>query len=328
MTVAPEAANAKIDDPFAAAFAIASKDDPPAAASAAPAAAASTTAADPAAADTAAAAGGAAAAGEGAGADSTDTSADGSETQPAGEGGTDAEATGGAEGSESEGNDVLARLAQLVKNQPAQATQPEPTQPAAPAQPEVLADIYSDEEKQVLAAYEKDWPDVARAEALKRKNEYRQLVDFVFRSIANELAPIVEVVRVVGERTHLSDLHQAAPDYETLRDGVIEWVKTQPAYLQPAYKHVIQQGTADEVADLVSRYKQATAQPAAATTPKGAAAAKPAASKPDTELPPAAKQAAAALAPVSSKRSAVVAPASPDDFEGAFASFAKELGSS
>lgn len=208
--------------------------------------------------------------------------------------------------------EILARFAALVKKaEPEKQEQPK----AAPKAQETP--IYTQEEEQFLQSYEKDWPDVAKAEALRRRSEYRQLVGYVFQEIAKEFKPILETVEVLSQRTHLSDLQSTVSDYEDVRDKVVEWVGKQPAYLQQAYNHVITHGTVEEVADLIDRYKKdtgASAKPAAAAT-----------TKKETELPPATKQAAAALAPVSSKRSAVVQAADPNDFEAAFASFADKL---
>jgi len=204
----------------------------------------------------------------------------------------------------------LARLAELVKQPPApKAAEPE-VQPA----PEPEADIYSADEKTLLAEYEKDWPDVAKAEALRRRGEYRDLVNHVFREVAKELGPLSQTLKTLAERTHLNDLHEKVEDYDDVRDKVIDWVNNQPTYLQNAYKHVIQHGTPDEVADLVTRYKKETA-PDTPTTP---------AQKTEAELPTTTKQAVAALAPVSSKRSTIVQADDPNDFEGAFAAFAKQ----
>lgn len=208
--------------------------------------------------------------------------------------------------------EVLARFAALVKKaEPQQATPKEPEPQPAPKEPE----LYSKEEQEFLQTYEQEWPDVAKAEALRRRAEYRQLLSYVFQEVAKEFRPIMETVNVLSERTHLNDLQTVVTDYGDVRDKVVAWVDTQPAYLQAAYKHVINQGTVEEVADLVDRYKReagVTQKPAPASPPK-------------TELPPATRQAAAELAPVSSKRSAVVQAADPNDFEAAFASFADKL---
>lgn len=207
--------------------------------------------------------------------------------------------------------DVLQRLAKMMKEAPASepAPQPEVQEPA----------IYTAEEQEFLKSYEKDWPDVSKAERLARRAEYKELVTYVFGEVAKSLSPIVDTVQTLAQRTHASDLRSSVTDYEDVRDKVIDWVETQPAYLQIAYKHVIQNGTVEDVADLVSRYKRETG---VATAPAGDT---PAPVKKETELPSATKKAAAALAPVSSKRAAVVTSAEPDTFEDAFAAFASKM---
>lgn len=210
-------------------------------------------------------------------------------------------------------DDLLARLAALVR-QPAEKKEEPAPEPVPPADTTPEPEIYSADEKTFLAEYEKDWPDVAKAEALRRRAEYRDLVNHVFREVAKELGPISQTLRTLAERTHLSDLHEKVEDYDDVRDKVIDWVNNQPAYLQNAYKHVIQQGTPDEIADLVSRYKKETAP----TTPTATT------QKPEAELPATTKQAVAALAPVSSKRSTIVQADDPNDYEGAFAAFARQ----
>lgn len=207
--------------------------------------------------------------------------------------------------------EVLQRLARLVKEEPAPQQSQQPQQPQQPQ-------LFTQEEQEYLTNYEKEWPDIAKAESLRRRAEAQQLVSYVFAEVAKEMRPLMETVQVLAQRTHLSDLTSKVDDYEQVREGVISWVEQQPTYLQVAYKHVIENGTVEEVADLVGRYKRETgvsAQPATAPAPR----------KPDTELPPATKQAAAALAPVSSKRSAVAQAVDPEDFESAFAAFASKM---
>lgn len=209
---------------------------------------------------------------------------------------------------------LLARLAKAVREQdttpkPAKAEEPTPPEPAP-------APIYSEEEQAVLSQYEKDYPDIARAETLRRRSEYQQIVRYVFGEIAKELLPLREVVQTVGTRLHLQDLTTAVgDDYDLIREKVIDWANDQPAYLQAAYRQVIEHGTAEEVADLVNRYRQATgvAKPTAPATPSA------------TELPPATKQAAASLAPVSTKRTTPAATAEPAGFDDAFERFAASV---
>lgn len=210
-------------------------------------------------------------------------------------------------------DEILKRFAQLVKN-----ANPEEERHVEPAVQQQTPEIYSPEERQFITEYEKDWPDVAKAEALRRKAEYQQLVGYVFQEVAKELRPVFDTVKDMAERTHLQDLQSTVNDYDDVRDRVIDWVAKQPQYLQPAYQHVIQQGTVDEVADLIGRYKRDTG----ASAPQYSQRSAP---RRGSELPTATKQAAAALAPVSSKRSAVIQGVDQGDFDSAFAAFADKL---
>ena len=201
--------------------------------------------------------------------------------------------------------DLLSRFAQIVRETPtpqAQTPQP-PPQPQAP--------MFSAAEQAELDAYEKDWPDVAKAEGLRRRAEYHQLLNYVFEQVAQRIAPLEQMTVGAGERSHINDLYTLIPDYDRVRDPVLAWVEQQPPYLKNAYQQVTQRGTPAEIADLVGRYKQATGTQAPAVA---AAAAAPA---------PQVRKAAAALAPVQSSRSGVASSAVPDDFDGAFAAFAK-----
>jgi hypothetical protein len=178
--------------------------------------------------------------------------------------------------------------------------------------------IYNQEEQDFLATYDKDYAEIARGEALKRKAEYRDLLSYVFQEVGKFVAPLRETTATLAERTHLADIRSHVTDYsDDLRQQVIDWAAKQPAYLQAAYNQVIEQGTADEVKDLVARFRGETGQVAAGAAP---AAAPP---RKDNELSGEAKQAAAALAPVESKRSGVQAPADPASFDDAWAQFAK-----
>jgi uncharacterized phage infection (PIP) family protein YhgE len=210
-------------------------------------------------------------------------------------------------------DDLINRLAKAVKEQ---VVQPEPqAQPQAQPEPE----LYNDEEKKILDTYVKDWPDVAKAEALVRRAEYRQLAQYMFAQVAQHLQPLTQVVQTLSERTQLGDLRQEVSDYDDIRDKVVEWVGKQPAYLQPAYAQVVQRGTPEEVVDLINRFKQDTGYTAPTAQAVPAAPATPA-PKPQN---PALKQAAAALAPVRSQRTAP-AQAEPVTFEDAFKMFAEK----
>ena len=200
-------------------------------------------------------------------------------------------------------------MGKLLQEKPEPA--PTPT-PAASNEPD--PEIYTPEEKTFLATYDNDWGDVTKGEALKRRAEYRDLMGYVFSQVAQQLRPVFETVEVLSTRTHLSDLRSQVEDYDTVRDKVVGWVEEQPMYLQTAYKQVIQAGTAEEVAHLIESYRKATGAPAAALAPPASRSG---------ELSDDAKKAALSLAPVTTKRSAIPQADDPDDFDSAFARFAK-----
>jgi len=216
---------------------------------------------------------------------------------------------------ENKDEDLLERFTKLVEqSQKGKKEEPEPQK--AQEQEEQEPDLYTEEEKQLLQEYEKEWPEVSKAETLRRRGEYRELVGYIFEQIASEIRPMMEQVQAVAERVHYGDLQETVEDYDDIRDDVVAWVDDQPEYLQDAYKRVITQGTVDEVADLISRFKQETGRNQPAPEP---------ARKKEAELPKTAKKAAESLAPVSSKRTAPPEPDDPNDFESAFSKFADQL---
>lgn len=203
---------------------------------------------------------------------------------------------------------VLKRLAKVV------AETPVDDKPAGDAAADELPALYTEDEQKLLEEHDKEWGDLSRGEALKRRAEYRALMGHVFSEVEKVFGPVRDIVQGLATRTHVADIKEKVGDYTPQDvDNVTAWAKTQPKYLQDAYLGVIEGGTADEVADLVSRYREATGQPKAGASE--AAAASPGG---DVELSDEAKQAAAGLAPVDSKRSVVRQPGDPLDFDGAW----------
>lgn len=211
-------------------------------------------------------------------------------------------------------DDILKGLEALI-NKPAPGTEEK-----KPGAGEEEKPLYNAEETAFLTEYDKEWGDVAKGEALKRRAEYKELLGYVFTQVANFVKPIQDMTDSLATRTHLTDIETKIPDYsDALRDEVTTWVKTQPAYLQAAYNQVINEGTVDEVKDLVDRYRGATGKAAPEAKPAPKLAGK------DNELSGDAKKAAAALAPVESKRSGIQAPGDPSDFDDAWKQAAELL---
>lgn len=251
------------------------------------------------------------------------------ETLPAAETPADGEASpaSAAPASPTEGaqtaDDVLRGLADILKNNQ-QAPSPAAPQSETPEQP-----FYTAEETEILTEFEKNWPDVHKAQMLQRRGEYSDLIRYIFTGVVDYVKPLLEQQKVIGNTLHQQELISKVPEYsENLEADVSAWVATQPDYLQTAYKAVMQTGTSDEVADLIGRYRAATGTAPAAQAPAAPAAPAPAAGTPNptatpkTELSSAAKQAAESLAPVSGDRSAVPQGEDTQDFDTAFSKYA------
>lgn len=201
--------------------------------------------------------------------------------------------------------------------------------PAAPEQPP--APMYTDEENAALAKYREEWSDVMQGEALIRRAEYAQLVQYVFNQIQPHIDELRGFYETQSVTSQYSSIVQLVPDYDQVRDATLAWVDTQPDYLKAAYQQVTQSGTPAQVADLIGRFKRETGytSPAAPAVPAvptaaapAAAPAAPAAPAP-AALPAGAAAAAASLRVVQSGRSEPVSAPDPNDFDGAFKEFAQ-----
>lgn len=213
---------------------------------------------------------------------------------------------------------LQAKLAEL-EAQLAAAKQPPAEIPAAKQEPEAAPEtqpepIYTGKEVEEIEAYRKDWPDVAKAEALIRRNEYAQLLEHVFNEVNRVYGPLVQraisTADTVDESLVLDSIKKTHQDYDEIYDDVLAWVKTLPSYARRGAEEVVKSGSVEDVIDLIGSFKEATGRnkPAAATTPPAT-----------PELTPAAKKAAAAMTPVGTKRSVASGQAAdPNDFEAAW----------
>ena len=184
---------------------------------------------------------------------------------------------------------------------------------------EAPVDIYTADEKTVLAKYKEDWPDIAAAEALARRAESRELVSYVFQQVESKYAPALEYVNNRSGHDQYSDIVALVPDYDAVRDKTLAWVATQPDWLKAAYTKVAEDGTPAEVAGLINLYKKENniAAPAPTPTPAPVPAAPVVAA-----ITPAAKAAAAKLTVVKSGRSEA-GTATEDPCDSAFAGYAE-----
>jgi hypothetical protein len=237
--------------------------------------------------------------------------------------------------------DLVSRLATLIKGADPQAAAREAAaaaeaqrvadaaaaaEAAAKAQPQIPQ--LSESDLAIVRQFEKDFPDVAQAQAIVRKAEYQVVTSHIFKEVrayfeqkmAEQLGPVAALVQNLAERTHVGDLKTVVPDYDKVDvKALAAWVGKQPAYLRSGMDTVMRTGRAEDVKDLIDRFRADTGVKLAGQVvdPKVAAAAAAA----ETQRQKAIK----ALAPVPSQRAGAVAAETPTSFDDAFGVFAKEL---
>jgi hypothetical protein len=228
---------------------------------------------------------------------------------------------GGADAAANE--DWKARFEELEARVKAQAPATPPEKPPVETPPKDERPTYSAEEQEFLTKYDADWPDIARGEMLKRRSEYMQLVDYVFKEVARVYGPMVEqgarAAETVAETTTLAAIHRVHSDYDdAMYEEVVRWADGLTGMRQRIAQTIIEEGSPQEVVDLLTEFKSATGRSKPKVVAGDAAPAAPAA-KVVTELSATAKQAARALGVVDSKRSVVSSQgADPADFEAAW----------
>lgn len=230
--------------------------------------------------------------------------------------GQDGDAAGGQPGDQ--GVDWEARFRELE----ARISQPTAA-PAAAPEPTAAPEVYTADEKSELAELQKEWPDLHRLFSLMARQVQVDTLNYAFSEVGKVLAPLQETVQTFSVNDHTAAIYEAHEDYDQVYQPVMDWVEKQPGFLKAAYQNVVKQGTAEDVAGLIQRFKDETKWVAPAASGNGSAPTTPkaAASTPtqqQTGLSEAAKKAAKAMGAVGTKRGAAASAQDPNDFDGAW----------
>lgn len=225
---------------------------------------------------------------------------------------------------ESEAPTTLAEELRLMREEMRAAAtakaEPEP-EPVVETPPEPQEFAFSPDEQAALTAFEADWPEISAASTLRMRENNFKVVTHIFNEVQKYLNPYIETLKQLNEQAvtsdedaHIAAITSAHSDYEAVFDDVQAWIKEQSPARQRAFKAVAEEGTAEEVIDLISVYKEVKGLKPAPTVVSSPAIA-PAA-------PPATNKAVQRLTAVPSRRAATSTAGDPNDFDGAFAEFA------
>jgi hypothetical protein len=141
-----------------------------------------------------------------------------------------------------------------------QGRKEEVTEPQAP-----IAYEYSEDEKKVLAEYEKEWDEHAKVLSIREKKlvhdleqKFVQALDVVLAELNKGLAPVLENTVSLSRERHFSAIRDAHRDYEELKEPISKWIDQHPAYLRDAMRKVYDEGDTKGTIDLIERYKKET----------------------------------------------------------------------
>lgn len=179
---------------------------------------------------------------------------------------------------------------------------------------EIPEPVLTAEDKAALEQFAKDWPD--HAVALEKREKFLQermearftkATMAVVQKLYEDFAPFAEAAASTSRKSFREFVLDKHKDFDEVKPKLATWIAAQPAYLRDAYQRAYTDGTAEEVADLTQRFKDATGVRPQTPTP------------PAPPKPTANDDAAAALAPVQGRR-AKPEPQGPDmtDYDTAF----------
>lgn len=181
-----------------------------------------------------------------------------------------------------------------------------------------MDDFLDDKAKASIALFKTEWAEVEapvnalinaalQAQAVNMQREFQQVMQ-------QRLAPVESVAAQSQEAMYWQTVQAAHPDFQEAAAALPAWIQKQPAILRPTLERVYNGGTAVEVVELLSAYKQAIGSTGAApvTPASSAAQVTPRVAAVDKAV------LAATLAPPAAQRSTKQTSRDPNDVEGSF----------
>jgi len=184
---------------------------------------------------------------------------------------------------------------------------------AAALKPAPVADAPAGPTPEEIAAeeqYRKDWPEqAAREDRLKAEIEgLKTLLTTTVDTLKGQIQPVIESAAVSAEELHLKTITTAHPDVFEIHPALVSWINAQPRILQPQYNNVLENGTAADIVELVSLYKE--------TLPKV---------DPEPKIDPVKEDRLKRMETTGTVRTSVTTEPDPEDFDSAFDQAAKKF---
>jgi len=131
----------------------------------------------------------------------------------------------------------------------------------------------TDDQKKLLDEYDKEFDTVSKMEGIKRekaleklekkikaelKTEFDEEVKKIREEFSTKVDPITKSIQESDKVLHFSSIETAHPGYEKYRDdgSILKWIAAKPRYMQPALKSTYENGTAEDVIELLTDFKK------------------------------------------------------------------------
>lgn len=114
----------------------------------------------------------------------------------------------------------------------------------------------ADEDRELLEQLDSELPLVGKAVRKLLETQQKTLLT----AVEQKLAPVARTVQLTEEDKHFAAIYEAHDDFDDIVAGeeLYEFIDSQPSYIQSGMRAVLDRGTAEEVIDLFSRFKEAT----------------------------------------------------------------------
>lgn len=111
-----------------------------------------------------------------------------------------------------------------------------------------------------------DYPELAGPIRTMIRNEFALLMqDYkqTLNSLKSEVEPLKKQYTLTAEELHIKTIRDAHPDVDSIAQSkeFSDWVKSRPSYVQKEIARVYESGSAQEVIDLLTDFKESTGKP-------------------------------------------------------------------
>lgn len=122
-------------------------------------------------------------------------------------------------------------------------------------------------QEDVLEELRAEFPELAEKLAPAISKLVEQGVSATVAKLTSLIEPLQANANESAADKHFNAIRAAHSDFDTLMagDAVDKWIEKQPAFVRGRYQEVLEKGTASEVNELLSSYKEANKQPAPGT---------------------------------------------------------------